>query len=156
VGKRYTRHPSGRNGDTRKRHRVGVETTRISPDPKKPHLGRSVALYQTCHPPTHATTVLQSLPSPHLGPSYEASKTDKKELLRGQQYSSMREEQPPPPLPVADRMQHQVKPSQHWPGGARIRPVKLRCRTAAGMPQSPPPPPRAPTSSVRQERRHRA
>jgi hypothetical protein len=145
AGKRYTQRPSGRNGDTRKRHRIGVETTWISPDPKKPHLGQSVALYQTCHPPKHATTVLQSLPSPHLGPSYEASKTDKKELLRGQRYSSMREEQPPPPTAVADQMQHQVKPGPHWNGRARIRPVKLHCHTAAGMPPSPPPPPRAPT-----------
>jgi hypothetical protein len=35
VGKRCTRHPSGRNDDTRKRHRIGVETTGISPDPQK-------------------------------------------------------------------------------------------------------------------------
>jgi hypothetical protein len=57
VGKRCTRRPSGRNGDTCKRHRVGVETTEISPTPKKLHPGRSIALYHSCHPPAHATTV---------------------------------------------------------------------------------------------------
>jgi hypothetical protein len=34
-GKRYTRHPSRRNGDTRKHHRVGAKMTWISPDPQK-------------------------------------------------------------------------------------------------------------------------
>jgi hypothetical protein len=57
VGKRCTRRPSGRNGDTRKRHRVGVETTEISPTPKKLHPGRSTILVTHQRTPPRSNTL---------------------------------------------------------------------------------------------------
>jgi hypothetical protein len=85
VGETYTRRPLGRKSDTHKRHRIGVVMTRISLD-----LQKSVTLHHSRQPPTHATMVLQSPPSPHLGPCCEANKIDKKGPLRVRQYGSAR------------------------------------------------------------------
>jgi hypothetical protein len=69
------------------------------PTPKKPHLGRSVALHQSCPPRTHATTILQSPFPHHHGPCCEASKTEKKGLMRRRLYGSMLEQQQGQPGP---------------------------------------------------------
>jgi hypothetical protein len=66
VGKRYTRRPSGRKGDTRKRHRVGVEMTGISPDLKKT-TPRTIRSAPTFLPPTslrHHGLAITSVASP--------------------------------------------------------------------------------------------
>ena len=69
VGKGYSRRPSGRIGDTHKRHRVGVKDRDFSRPPKNHNSGQFVALHQSCHPPTHDTTVLKPPSSSHHGKS---------------------------------------------------------------------------------------
>jgi hypothetical protein len=88
IGKRHTRRPSRRKGDTRKRHRVGVEMTWISPDPPKNHTSNDPKCSTKLATHQRATTALQSPLSSHHEPCCEASKTEKRELLRGKQYSS--------------------------------------------------------------------
>ena len=76
VEKEYTRHPSRRCGDTRRRHRVGAgKPAGISPEPQKHNPRHTEALHQSCRPPACATTVLRS-PSPsHCGQRNEAKKS---------------------------------------------------------------------------------
>lgn len=80
---RGTPTPFRKVGDTRRRHRVGVETTEISPDPQKTTPPDTRALHHTYHPLAYANTVLQPSLSSHHGPRREAGRTERKELRRG-------------------------------------------------------------------------
>jgi hypothetical protein len=118
IGKRYTWRPSGRKGDTRKHHRVGVEATWISPDPQKT-TPRTIQSAPPSLPPTntpprpcnhHRRLSVNHVARParqKRGNSYEGSST----VASGR-------ERPPPPLAVADRMQRQGQPGPYWPGQA--------------------------------------
>ena len=71
--------PFRKDGDTRRRHRVGVENDRdFSRPPRNQTLGRAIVFHHTCHPPAHATTVLQSSSPSHREPCCEVGKTEKK------------------------------------------------------------------------------
>jgi hypothetical protein len=59
--------------------------------PKKNHTPNDPKCCTKLATHQRATTALQSPSSSHRGPCCEASKTEKKELLRGQQYNSKRE-----------------------------------------------------------------
>ena len=69
VSRGYPRRPPRRNGDTRKRHRVGAGRADrdFSRSPESHYPGRSVVLHPAYHPRARATTDLEPSSLSHCG-----------------------------------------------------------------------------------------
>jgi hypothetical protein len=110
IGKRYTRRPSRRKDDTSKRHRVGVKTTGISPDPQKT-TPQTIQSAPPSLPPTNAPP----RPCNHhrrLSVDHVARPARQKRgnSCEGSSTVASGRERPPPPSAIADRMQRQGQP----------------------------------------------